>query len=334
MIVNNHEIVEIMRIGKITENALKRSVLKPLKTEFKNKISAAVGTDCAFSEEEKTFSTICPYTEDIKDVGYYAVIKACNGLFSQGIEPDQVNVSVLLPEEAGEQELKRIVNDAILGAKACDVVYTGGHTEVTTAVNRPVVTATSVGTKAGNNIFLRKGKPGDALVISKWIALEGTAVLANEKFEELSQKYPVPFVEDARSFKEYMSIKTEMDVAIAVGISAAHDLSFGGVFAGLWEMASRAGCGLRADLKAIPIRQETVEICDFLEVNPYQLLSGGAVLFATDNPEKLVSELKSNDIPAAVVGELTEGNDRIITNLDEVRFLELPQADEIIKVLS
>ena len=90
-----------MRLGKITENALKRSVLKQLRTEFKKETSAAVGTDCAFSTKgEGVFSTIVPVTANTDNAGYYGVVKAVNGLVSQGITPDHVEVSVLLPAEA------------------------------------------------------------------------------------------------------------------------------------------------------------------------------------------------------------------------------------------
>ena len=326
-----------MRIGKITENALKRSVLKPIKTEFKSMTSAAVGTDCAFSNDKKTFTTVCPYVENSSDAGYYAVFKAVNGIVCQGLVPDQVNVSILLPESAEEPELKKIISDAIEAARICKVTYTGGHTEVTTAVNRPVVTATCVGIQeegSDSALFDKKARAGQELVITKWVALEGTAMLAKEKFEELTGKYPVPFIDDARSFKKFMDVREEMAIALKAGISQAHDLSNGGVFAGLWEMAQKAGCGLKVDLKKIPLRQETVEICEFFEINPYQLLSGGALLFATDSGERLVADLEEHGIPAAIVGTLEDSNDKIIVNFDETRFLELPQADEIHKVLS
>ena len=326
-----------MRIGKITENALKRSVLKQIKTEFKSKTSAAVGTDCAFSDEKRTFSTICPYTAYSKDVGFYAVMKAVNGIISQGLKAEQVNVSILLPEDAEEKSIKKIVADAISAAEKCGVIYTGGHTEVTTAVVRPVVTATCTGVQAEDEgakaLLTGKMRAGQELVITKWVAMEGTAMLASEKFDELTAKYPVPFIDDARGFKDFLDVAEEMDVAIKAGISACHDLSNGGVFAGLWEFASRAGMGLKVDLKKIPIRQETIEICEFFELNPYQLLSGGALLMATDNGEKLVAALEEAGIPAAIIGTLEEGKDRIITNLDESRFLDLPQADEIHRVL-
>ena len=239
-------------------------------------------------------------------------------------------MSILLNEETEEKRLKEIVRDCIEGCKASGTVYAGGHTEVTTAVSRPVITATCVGYKVED--IIGKPKAGQALVISKWVGLEGTALLAKEKKQDLTGKYPASFINDAIGFKDYMRIESEAAVAIKSGVSAIHDLSNGGVFAGLWEMGERAGCGLKVDLKSIPLRQETVEICEFYEINPYQLLSGG-LLFATDDGEKLVENLKMAGIPAALIGFLQEGNRKDIINEDESRFLEMPQADEIHKIL-
>ena len=321
-----------MRIGKITENALKRSVLKLIKTEFKESSSAAVGADCAFSASKIVYSAVAFYALEAADIGYLAVLKAANSLISQGITPDHVDVSILLDENTEERTLKELVKSCIEGCKKVGTVYAGGHTEVSKAVNRPVITATCVGYKE-KELSLAKPKAGQALVISKWIGLEGTALLAKEKKEELTSKYPVPFINDAADFMEYLDVADEAAVAIKSGVSAIHDLSNGGVFACLWEMGERAGCGLKVNLKSIPIRQETVEICEFFEINPYQLLSGGAILFATDDGEKLVNELGNAGVPATIVGFLQEGKDKIITNEDESRFLEMPQADEIHKIL-
>ncbi|WP_158589514.1 AIR synthase-related protein [Butyrivibrio sp. CB08] len=322
-----------MRIGKITENALKRSVLKQIRTEYKDIKSAAVGSDCAFFNDKKTFSATFPVVADIKDAGFYAVIKAVNSLVAQGITADHVTLTVLLPADSEEKELKKIVSDALLGSRTVGVPYVGGHTEVTGAVTRPVITATAVGFAGDNTIVDSKPKAGQALIVTKWIALEGTAILAGEKKNELATRYPVPFIEEAERFKALLPINSEAAVAIKSGASSVHDLSSGGIFAALWEMAERAGTGLNVDLKKIPIRQETIEVCEFLEVNPYLLTSGGGLLIATDDEEKALSELEKADINAAVIGYLREGNDRIIVNGEEQRFLELPQADEIHRIL-
>ena len=85
-------------------------------------------------------------------------------------------------------------------------------------------------------------------------------------------------------------------------------------------------------MKKLPIRQETVEICEFLQLNPYELLSGGSLIMAADNGFDLVEKLAGEGIAAAVVGKATDNNDRVVMNEDERRFLELPKSDEIYKI--
>ena len=324
-----------MKIGKLSENALKRSILKPIKTEFKERVSAAVGTDCAFSDSEKVFSVVCPFTFDVEDAGFYAVVKAVNGLLSQGLIPDHVVVSILLDVDTEEKKLKQIINDCIEACKVCDVIYAGGHTEVSASVKNPIITVTAVGTANDKHLAVKNKdlKPGLSLVVTKWIGLEGTAMIAKAGKKALTSKYPASFIDDAIDFKELVLTAKEAAVAIKSGAIAVHDLSEGGFFAGLWEMAERAGTGLKVDLKCIPVRQETIEICEFYEINPYRLLSGGALLIAAKDGDGMVNALNEAGIPAAVIGTLESGNNRIIVNADESRFLERPQPDEIHKVV-
>ncbi len=322
-----------MRTGKITENALKRSVLKQIRTEYKNLESAAVGTDCAFSYEKDIFSAICPISLDISDKGYIAVMKAANSLISQGVIPDHVSLGILLPEDAEEAELKAIVRDAVKAAENCQTVYAGGHTEVTGAVKRSVVTATAVGRRCQEELILdRTPKAGQALIVTGWIGLEGSAMLAREKREDLITRYPVPFVEGAASFRDYLDIRRHAEVIRNIPSCSVHDVSGGGIMAALWEFSERAGCGLKADLKKIPIKQETIEICEFFGLNPYLLLSGGSLLLACDDGERAVSDLTEAGINAGIIGFLQEGKDKVIQNDDEMSYLQLPQADEIIKI--
>ena len=325
-----------MRIGKITENALKRSVLKQIRTEYKNIKSADVGTDCDFSDKEDAFSTISPVTENIEDKGFYAVMRAANSLMAQGVKPDHVTLSILLPPEAEESEIKTIVRDAINACRICDTVYTGGHTQVTGAVNRSIATAAAFGKKnesEKNIIALRKPKAGQMLVVTKWVGLEGTAMLASMKREELARRYPSPFVEGASAFKKYLDIRKEAEVIRWDNSCSVHDVSGGGIMAALWEMSERAGCGLLADLKKIPIKQETIEVCEFFGLNPYQLASSGSLLLACDDAEKMIDMLADRGINAAVIGTLTQGNDRLVINDEDRSFLQLPQSDEILKIL-
>ena len=113
-----------------------------------------------------------------------------------------------------------------------------------------------------------------------------------------------------------------------------HDVTEGGIFGALWEMAEASGVGLEIDLKKIPVRQESIEICEYFGINPYELISSGSMLIAASDGNMLVRNLEKEGIPAAVVGKAMEGNDRILINDGEVRFLEPPKTDELYKVLN
>ena len=105
----------------------------------------------------------------------------------------------------------------------------------------------------------------------------------------------------------------------------------GGVFAALWEMAEGAGVGLTIDMKKLPLRQETVEVCEFCNVNPYELRSGGSLIIANPEGTAVVEALAAEGIPAVIVGRFTDSNERLILNEDEVRYMDRPQRDEIYK---
>ena len=123
--------------------------------------------------------------------------------------------------------------------------------------------------------------------------------------------------------------------AAAAGESGADALcaaAEGGIFHALWTLAQRAGVGLDIDLKRIPIRQETVEICNTLDLNPYELLANGSLLCLSARGEELVRIFLARGIPAAVIGIAVPGNDRVVRSGDEIRFLEPAREDEIFKI--
>ena len=172
------------------------------------------------------------------------------------------------------------------------------------------------------------------MVITKWIAIEGTVILAKEKEMELLDRFPKNMIEEAKKMEKYLSVVPEAAVAVRSGVSAMHDVTEGGIFGALWEMAEASGVGLEIDLKKIPVRQESIEICEYFGINPYELISSGSMLIAASDGNMLVRNLEKEGIPAAVVGKAMEGNDRILINDGEVRFLEPPKTDELYKVLN
>uniref|UniRef100_UPI0040576458 AIR synthase family protein n=1 Tax=Acetatifactor sp. TaxID=1872090 RepID=UPI0040576458 len=348
--VNALETEEIMKIGKISESVLKRSVLRQIRTK-RNEIvnGAGIGEDCAiFALSEKEFMASCVQEGAVavqtdakcaeKNHGVPCttmgklVQKCANNLAVGGAAPIAVMVSLLLPENIEEPAIKRLMAEAENACHDLSMQIAGGQTRVTPAVNIPYAVVTGYGKVEKNQYHtVKTAKPGQDIVISKWIGLEGTAYLAKENKEALCKRYPAYFVEEAAGFDRFLSVLPEAQAAIKNNVCAMHDASEGGIFGTLWELAEGAGVGMTVDLKKIPLRQETVEVCECLGCNPYELLSGGCLAMTSEDGPALVTALEAEGIPAVVVGRTTDSNDRIIMNEDEVRYMERPKQDEIYK---
>lgn len=327
-----------MKVGKVPEAVLKRSVLKQIQTNRPEVLlGASVGEDCAavaLQEDEMFVLSTDPITGTAKDIGHLAIQITLNDLASAGAEPIGVMLTFLLPEKLSEAKLRAMMEQAEAAAHAANVQIMGGHTEVTRVVNQPVISVVGVGkAKKGKLISTAGARPGMDIIVTKWIGLEGTSIIAKEKEAELLTRYPAALVETAKSFDQYLSVLPEAAVAVKSGVSAMHDVTEGGIFGALWEMAESAGVGLEIDLKKIPIRQETVEVCEFFDVNPYELISSGSMLMAAADGNGIVRALTAAGIPAVCIGKATEGNDRVIVSGEERRFLEPPKADELYKVV-
>lgn len=329
-----------MKVGKISESVLKRSVLKQIKVNKDSKMlsGASVGADCAiFSFSGAGFSNIMTCVQEAAVAGKAdmerILHKTANGVVCAGAVPIAAMISLMLPESMEEAKLQELMCEA---RRVCDKIgmaLAGGQTNVWADILKPHVSVTVLGTVAGEKTILPgRAKPGQDIVISKWIALEGTAMIAKTLGEQMTARYPLYFIEEAASFGKYISVLPEAQIAADKGVSAMHDVSEGGIFRALWEIAESAGTGLNVDLKKIPIRQETVEVCEFFQISPYELLSGGSLIMVADDGEGLTEALLEAGIPAAVVGKLTAGNDRVIVNEEETRFLDRPRTDEIYKV--
>lgn len=327
-----------MKIGKIPETVLKRSVLKRIKHRRDEVlVGPAIGEDCSvigIKEDEVIAISTDPITGTAQDIGTLAVHITANDLASNGAEVIGIMLSVLLPEGTAESELKGMMQDI---EEVCDKLHIevlGGHTEVTKAVNQPIVTVTGIGKIKKSDIIKTSGaKPGQEIVMTKWAGLEGTAILAKAKEQELISKYSKSFIEEAKKMIDYISVVPDSRIAMEVGVTSMHDVTEGGVFGALWEIGVASGVGLEVDLQKIQLRQETVEICEFFDLNPYMLISSGCMLIVTNNANLLVDRFREKGIVACVIGRITAGNDRIIVNGEEQRYLEPPKTDELYKVM-
>lgn len=327
-----------MKIGKVQESVLKRSILNQIHTRREEiLLGASVGEDCAavaVAEDEMLVMSTDPITGTVKDIGSLAIQITVNDLASAGAEPLGVMLTVLLPENFSEQKLRYLMAQAEAACAAAHVQIMGGHTEVTKAVCQPLVSVAGIGkAKKGRLISTAGARPGMDIIITKWAGIEGTAIIAKEKEAELLEHFPQRFIDQAKQFDQMLSVLAEAQIAVQYNVSAMHDVTEGGIFGALWEMAEASGVGLEIDLKKIPLRQETIEVCEYFGINPYELISSGSMLMAAADGNTIVRELEKQGIHAVVVGKATKGNDRILYTAQERRFLEPPKSDALYQVV-
>lgn len=332
-----------MKAGKLTEAVLKRSVLRQFHTMARQVQGPEAGQDC---------SVIAPSPGELlvhavstmplggvmsgMQTGQEAltVYNALNNIACSGARPMGILVNLLLPTSAGEQLLRDMIGRIEQICEQEDIAVLGGHTEVVRSVTEPVLTVTAVGSVAeAARADCGNVRPGMDIVMTKWVGLMGTAILARRFNEELCTRYARPFIDGAKRFDVYRSIRSEAAVAVQSGVAAMHDISEGGIYGALWEMGLCSGVGLDIELKNIPIRQETVEVCEFFDVNPYKLLSTGSLLLAAEDGGALVRAIQQAGVEAAVIGRATDSNDRVLVYEEERRYLEHTQTDELWRVL-
>ncbi|MDV0446981.1 Carbamoyl dehydratase HypE [Methanosarcinaceae archaeon Ag5] len=329
-----------MEIGKVPHDVLKNIVFDKLKFFDPDvMIKPGIGEDCAVLNcgEQLAVLSCDPITGASKEVGRLAVHVSCNDIAASGIRPLGLLVSILLPPGTTENDLEMLMTEIAETATAIGVSVIGGHTEVTDAVARTVINMTAIGISKKDQIIRSSGaRPGDKIVVTKTVGLEGTAIIANEKEAELKKKFGLPFVEKAKSCITQISVVEEGIAAGEIGpefVHAMHDITEGGVFGAAWEMAEAANIGVTVSADQIPVAPETKTVCEHYQLNPCRLISSGSMMIATSKPELLIEKLSEKGVLATVVGEfLDKADDRFVVKGDEKKVLEPPKSDELYKL--
>ena len=322
-----------MKSGKVSEAVLKRSVIKTVNKQEKQNTAAkaAVGQDAGLFAQEEMTGVMAVASASLagceEGLGALAVKRVCNSLTASGAKPEAVTLQLMLAESTEEKDLKAIMKEVINACEEADVALANGHTQVSAFVTEPVISVTAMGS-APAVMTLEETVYGSDLVMTKSAGLAGAALLAKYYRENLHERYTYSFIDKAAARETEFSVLPEIKVLNNLGIRHMHDVAEGGVFGAVWELCERLSAGVEVDLKKIPICQETVEICEYFDVNPYQLKGDGALLFLTQDSQTAIKALSAAGIPAAVIGRVQEGNDRILINEEETRFLEPNRVDD------
>lgn len=324
-----------MRRGKISEIALKRSVLKNIKNRNEKVIKGAdLSNDaCEIQLEDVTvvMSSNCIETW-FDGCIEFNIVKGMNNIYAQGAIPYATEVVITLPLEYEEKQLGKLMKKLDESFGKYNVQISGGHTVVSANVNQPIIMFTVMGRKCYNVKCLKDIKSGQQIVMTKSIAIGGTGLISNAKTDILKEKFINTYIDKCKDIINHVSVKNEARIALEYGDVALHDISTGGTFAGIWELTSVSGLGAKIELQKIPVWQETVEVAEIFDINPYMLDGTGSLLIVTNEGERLVDVLKENGINASVIGIITSDKDRVLINGDETRFLEPQRGDEIYKL--
>ena len=259
-----------------------------------------------------------------------------------GTVPGSVEAQILLPPGTGEEEFGRIVERTGKFAASGNAAIGGISAQCVTGVKRPVLSVRALpgkqsdaGVASGNKGTLPG--PGTALFAAGNAGEAGAAIAAASDEEALRGRFTKGLSDSMlMGLERCLPSKQLLKEAafIAENGGTVYAAGEGGIFAALYEMALRWDTGFTVDLKRIPIRQETVEICEFYDLNPYQLYSTGMLLAAV--PEETMEALEfwrkdgglsDEGFRFTKIGTLEKAPKKEIAGGEEIRFLEKPQQD-------
>lgn len=329
-----------MRIGKVPQDVLERLVLSRLGARRPDVlVHSRIGEDCSvidFGDFVCVVSTD-PITGAAANIGWFAVHISCNDVAANGAEPVGLLITVMVPPDACEEDIGRVMGDADRAARSLGVEILGGHSEVTSAVTRLTVVSTALGKARRDSFITSSGaRPGDHLILTKAAGLEGTAILAADLAERLIQGgIGRERVANAREFIRNISVVREGMIAAANGATAMHDVTEGGVMGAVFELCEASGAGVRIWEDRIPVAPETRDICHLLGIDPLKLTSSGCMLISAVCSKRVMDAFDEAGIPASVIGEIVEpGRGRVLVRQggDEVE-IRPPERDELYRAL-
>lgn len=297
-------------------------------------VHAGLGYDSAvvdFGADVAVLSTD-PITGAGANAGWLAVQIGCNDVAASGAEPVGVLLTLLLAPGSALADAERLMNDAHRAARELGIEIMGGHSEITAGLPRSIVSVTTLG-RARRGLYRTAGgaRPGDAVLLTKWAGLEGTAVLAADFAAPLARRLGEAVVREAQNLLTQVSVVPEA-LAARDHATAMHDVTEGGVLGALAELALASGYGVEVDLDRIPLRPETVRVAEAFGVDPLALVSSGALLVVTADPSAVRHAVERVARPIAEIGRMVEGPNRAIRGGREV-FFAAPARDALWEAL-
>jgi hydrogenase maturation factor len=282
-----------------------------------------------------------PITFTSERIGWYAVNINGNDIATLGARPLWFLTTLLLPEKTTSLSLVRsIFRETLQACRELGVTLCGGHTEITRGLDRPIMIGQMLGEVAKSKLVRKESqRPGDVVLLTRGIAIEGTAILAREARATLARRLPSRTLGRARQllFRPGISILQDAMLALRYGeIHAMHDPTEGGLASGLYELAKAGGVGLRIWRDKVPLLEETRRFSEILGFDPFALIASGALLVvaSAESAPSLLRAYLRHGVTAAIIGEVRDAAEGIqVVEKDRSCPLRVPVRDEIARLL-
>ncbi len=314
-----------MRIGKLPWEELNK-IIKNNKGFLREevRVRSAIGEDCSvvnFGDYECVLSTD-PITGAEKNIGKLAVHINANDVASCGVSPLGILVTILIPPHTQFEKVKEIMEEIDEEAKKLKLEILGGHTEVTDAVNKVIVSCTVIGkTEAGRAISTSGAQLDDDIIVTKELCLEGTSILVNDYYTKAKEILSDEELNKAKTYTEKLSVVNEGIIAGEFGVNSMHDITEGGVLGALWEISEGSKVGFRIHKDKLPINNITEKLCRGFSIDPLRFISSGSMLITCKNGADLVEELRKSNIDACIIGNITKKDRVLIENNNEKKVI-------------
>ena len=330
-----------MNIGKLPAHVLK-GLLAKVKLDDRVVVGPEIGEDAAVVDYGDNLLVVKtdPITFATDRIGWYAVNINANDVAVMGADPKWFLASILVAPETSEQTVERVFDDILGACETLGVSLIGGHTEITHGIDRPIVVGCMLGEVKRDRLVRTSGaRPGDSVILTKGIAIEGTAILARELEARLLEAGVSP---DTLSLaKEYLTdpgigVAAEARaVSSAVRVTSMHDPTEGGLATGLSELAIAANVGLVIEEESVRVLPECRVICELLGLNPLGVIASGSLLVtvAPGDEADALAAIASAGVDAAVIGRVTAPEEGLrLTGVEGAVDMPVFERDEIARV--
>jgi hydrogenase maturation factor len=278
------------------------------------RLGPGIGLDCAVIDAGRRLlvAKSDPITFTSDEIGWYAVHVNANDVVTTGARPLWFLATVLLPEDGSNDLAESIFQQIRAGCDQVGATLVGGHTEITAGLTRPIVVGTMLGEVPRRRLITPRGtRPGDSILLTKGIPIEGASILARD-FAALLGTVAPSVLARARDYLHSPGISVQREAEVAAregGVHAMHDPTEGGLAVGLWELADAAGVGIVIDPEAIPILPDGRALCEALRIEPMATIASGALLIVVDRrrADRVRQAVEGQGIACTPIGSVVDG---------------------------